>query len=131
MAEGTAPAIAGPALTSSETILHLLLTSSHPSQRLIDTMAALSIEYHLNPPPETPTPASLSPSQDIRYPISEDPAAGHKAYYEKLRAEVLQAKSTLGEQLTAWRDAVGKREDKKEAKIPQHEDEDEEEDEEE
>ena len=80
--------------------------------------SSISITYQLNPPLDTPPPQALSTSQTLHYRVSDTPAASNKAYYEKLRAEVLQAKSTLGQQLTAWRDAVGKREDNKEAKIP-------------
>ena len=91
----------------------------------------VTIIYELHPPSDTPTPPSLTASQTLQYPVSSEPITSHKAYYENLRAEVLQAKSVLGEQLTAWRDAVGKREDNKEAKIPKKNEEDEEDEDEE
>ena len=93
-------------------------------------MPAISITYELNPPSDTTTPAGLTPKTTLQYPISES-AESQKAYYANLRSAVQQAKSTLGEQLTAWRDAVGKREDKKEAAIPKKSEEDEDEEEEE
>ena len=89
----------------------------------------LTITYKLNPPSDTPAPPSLSPSQTLQYRIPEASGAGHKAYYEKLRAEVLQAKSALGEELTAWRDVVGKREENKEATVVKKSEEEEEEEE--
>ncbi|TBU37485.1 hypothetical protein BD309DRAFT_973980 [Dichomitus squalens] len=92
-------------------------------------MPTLSITYDLNPPSDTTAPAGLTPKTTLQYPVSEN-ADSQKAYYEGLRAAVLQAKSSLGEQLTAWRDVVGKREDQKEATIPKkNEDEDEEQEE--
>ena len=93
-------------------------------------MPDISITYSLNPPSDTTVPADLTPKTTLQYPVSENPES-QKAYYQDLRTAVLEAKSALGEQLTAWRDAVGKREEKKEATIPKKSEEDEEEDEEE
>ena len=93
-------------------------------------MPAISITYELNPPSDTTTPAGLTPKTTLQYPVPES-AESQKAYYANLRSAVQQAKSTLGEQLTAWRDAVGKREDKKEATIPKKSEDDEDEEEEE
>lgn len=91
---------------------------------------AISITYELNPPAETPQPDNLTSTKSHEFSIAKADAADQKEYYEGLRAAVLQAKSTLGEELTAWRDAVGKREENKEAKIPKKSEEDEDEDEE-
>ncbi|KAI0326758.1 hypothetical protein GY45DRAFT_1328519 [Cubamyces sp. BRFM 1775] len=92
----------------------------------------VSVTYELKPPSDTPSPTHLSATKTHEVAIANTDASNQKAYYEGLRAAVLQAKSILGEELTAWRDAVGRREDNKEAKIPKKSegDEDEEEDEE-
>ncbi|KAI0354724.1 hypothetical protein OH77DRAFT_1504730 [Trametes cingulata] len=91
---------------------------------------AVSITYELNPPSDTPAPEYLNTKKTHEFPVANTDASSQKAYYEGLRAAVLQAKSTLGEELTAWRDAVGRREDSKEAKIPKKSEEDEDDDEE-
>lgn len=94
------------------------------------TMPELSIVYNLNPPSDTTAPKDLSPKTTLQYPVPEN-AGGQRAYYEGLRTAILEAKGALGEQLTAWRDAVGKLEEKKEAMIPKKSEEDEDEEEEE
>ncbi len=93
-------------------------------------MPEISIAYTLNPPSDTTAPTDLAPETTLQYPVPEN-AESQKAYYEGLRTAVLEAKGALGEQLTAWRDAVGKREEKKEAAIPKKSEEGEDEDEEE
>ncbi|KAM5539932.1 hypothetical protein V8D89_006435 [Ganoderma adspersum] len=93
-------------------------------------MPEISITYNLNPPSDTTAPADLTPKTTLQCPVSENPES-QKAYYQDLRSAILEAKGSLGEQLTAWRDAVGKREEKKEATIPKKSEEDEDEDEEE
>ncbi|OJT04552.1 hypothetical protein TRAPUB_4822 [Trametes pubescens] len=89
--------------------------------------SAISVTYELNPPADTPIPGSLTSTKSHQFPLAKADAAGQKEYYEGLRAAVLQAKSTLGEELTAWRDVVGKREENKEAKIPKKSEDDEDE----
>lgn len=94
--------------------------------------SAVSVTYRLNPPPEAPVPAGLSSvkTHDFSIKGALSGSTDQKAYYEGLRAAVLQAKSIVGEELTAWRDTVGKREENKEARIPQREEDDEDEGEE-
>ncbi|KAI0640184.1 hypothetical protein C8Q77DRAFT_1044270 [Trametes polyzona] len=92
--------------------------------------SSVTVTYQLNPPSDTPVPAHLSSTQTHEFTIGNTGSVGgQKAYYAGLRAAVLQAKATLGEELTAWRDAVGRREDNKEAKIPKKSEEDEDEEE--
>ncbi|KAI0713172.1 hypothetical protein C8T65DRAFT_574119 [Cerioporus squamosus] len=89
----------------------------------------LSVTYSLNPPPETPTPAGLQSNHTLQTSLPDPTSVGQKSYYEELRKAVLQTKGELGECLTAWRDAVGKKEDNKEAEVPKKSEEDEDEDE--
>ncbi|CDO74415.1 hypothetical protein BN946_scf184867.g13 [Trametes cinnabarina] len=92
------------------------------------TMApAVTVTYNLSPPEDTPLPANMPADRYLEFPLADADASNQKAYYAALKAAVLEAKSALGEQLTAWRDAVGKLEDKKEAKIPKTSEGDEEE----
>ncbi|KAI0370001.1 hypothetical protein BV20DRAFT_966982 [Pilatotrama ljubarskyi] len=90
---------------------------------------AISITYELSPPSDTPAPENLTSKKTHEFPVTNADVGSQKAYYEGLRAAVLQAKSTLGEELTAWRDAVGRREDNKEAKIPKKSEDDDDEEE--
>ncbi|RPD64709.1 hypothetical protein L226DRAFT_528916 [Lentinus tigrinus ALCF2SS1-7] len=91
--------------------------------------STLSATYNLSPPPGTPTPAGLQTNHTLQTSLPDPSSVGQKGYYEELRKAVLQTKSQIGESLTAWRDAVGKREDNKEAKVPKKSEEDEEEEE--
>ncbi|KAH9932415.1 hypothetical protein B0H21DRAFT_813775 [Amylocystis lapponica] len=77
----------------------------------------ISVRYELHPPQDTPTP-NLPSSKTHEIPIIvavEDPQTV-KGYYEGLRQAITQTRSTLGEELTAWRDAVGNTEQPKEGK---------------
>ena len=94
-------------------------------------MPSLSVAYTLNPPSDTISPSQLPKASTLQTALPDPASTGQKAYYGELRKAVLQTKSTLGEQLTAWRDAVGKGEDNKEAKIPKKTEEDEDEEDEE
>ncbi|KAI0673894.1 hypothetical protein C8Q78DRAFT_1076848 [Trametes maxima] len=95
------------------------------------TMVSISVKYELNPPSDTPTPHKLSTTKTLQFSVAGvDEGTSQKIYYEGLRASVLQAKATLGEELTLWRDAVGRREDNKEAEIPKKSEDDVDEDEE-
>jgi hypothetical protein len=76
-------------------------------------MSSLTVSYDLRPPEGTHAPA-LDPRTTHSFAVARtEGAAG--AHYDALRAAVAQAKETLGTELTAWRDAVGKRELAKEA----------------
>ncbi len=88
----------------------------------------LTVSYELHPPSDTPA-VNINASKTHEVPIIVPSAGGYKEYYEGLRQSIAQAKDVLGEELTAWRDAVGNRELKKEPKKVQKDD-DEEEDEE-
>lgn len=89
----------------------------------------VTITYDLKVPEGTFAPA-LDNSRTLQFPVTE--SADVKVYYPGLRESIERAKNTVGEELTAWRDAVGNKEQSKETKpTKDEEDEDEEEDEEE
>lgn len=71
----------------------------------------LAVTYKIVPPPSTVAPLSLSQETTHRFPIpgleSKEDAESLKRYYTSLRASIAQARTKLGEELTAWRDAVG------------------------
>ena len=75
---------------------------------------SITISYDLQPPPNTPAP-NLTPTKSQEIPVKII-ADGQKSYYESLRGSIGEAKAILGEELTAWRDAVGKGEQIKESK---------------
>lgn len=97
---------------------------------------SITISYNLHPPTSTstskPTPTAspppstpkLTPTKSQQIPLKgtyyygegqEDPTT-FQSYYESLRRAISEAKSVLGEDLTAWRDAVGSGEKFKEGK---------------
>ncbi|EGN93710.1 hypothetical protein SERLA73DRAFT_189444 [Serpula lacrymans var. lacrymans S7.3] len=74
----------------------------------------LTITYALHPPPSVPSPRDLSPCATRSFPLSfptesqSSPAAFNaKLYYESLVSSIAEARVKIGEDLTAWRDAVG------------------------
>ncbi|KAI0931122.1 hypothetical protein AcW1_001393 [Taiwanofungus camphoratus] len=91
--------------------------------------SALNVTYKLYPPVDTPV-ANISPTKTHEFPLKTQAQTG-KEYYVALRAAIEQAKTTLGEELTVWRDAVGNREQLKEGKKSGREEGEEEEEEEE
>jgi len=83
---------------------------------------SLTISYDLHPP-NTSAP-NLTATKSHKIPV-RSAAEGQKGYYEALRGSIGEAKAILGEELTAWRDAVGNGEQSKESKKVVREDEDE------
>ncbi|KZT63945.1 hypothetical protein DAEQUDRAFT_770150 [Daedalea quercina L-15889] len=87
--------------------------------------SALTVSYTLHPPPNTPA-EDLQAQKTHTFSVSTERSG--KEYYDSLRKAVAEAKRVLGEELTAWRDAVGTREQTKESKPPKQSDEGEEDD---
>ena len=96
---------------------------------LTATHRTITISYNLRPPADTQTPKNpadsskeLTVSNSITTPVD---AAGSSAkeYYQSLHSAVEKARFDVGEELTAWRDAVGKGELGKESKISDEEEE--------
>ncbi|KAI0728404.1 hypothetical protein C8Q72DRAFT_994748 [Fomitopsis betulina] len=85
--------------------------------------SALTITYELHPTPDTP---SEGLQKERTHTFSVEGGKKGKAYYESLRKAVAEAKTVMGEELTAWRDAVGTTEQTKESKLSKKSDEDEE-----
>jgi hypothetical protein len=75
---------------------------------------SITISYDLRPPPNTPAP-NLTPTKSQEFPV-KNVTEGQRSYYESLRGSIGEAKTVLGKELTAWRDAVGKGEHSKESK---------------
>ncbi|KAF5385130.1 hypothetical protein D9615_000973 [Tricholomella constricta] len=77
--------------------------------------ATIKITYELNPPPQTVKDAdNLSTSKTQTFPVNANPADGQEKYYSALQKAIAGAKDQLGNELTVWRDAVGKAELSKE-----------------
>jgi hypothetical protein len=79
-------------------------------------MASVRISYSLNPPAGVSAPGLDSSGQHkllVSTPFSHD-ADAQAAYYTALRSTIAEARAKLGDDLTAWRDAVGKKEVEKE-----------------
>ena len=72
----------------------------------------LTVTYKIIPPSSTVPPQSLSQETTHRFPIADAPDDSKgdselKKYYASLRSSIAEARTKLGEELTAWRDAVG------------------------
>lgn len=67
---------------------------------------SISVNYQLHPPPNT-NAGNLTATRTEAFPVERSIGEGQKKYYEGLQQAIGIAKSTLGEELTAWRDAVG------------------------
>ena len=94
-------------------------------------MSAITITYKLNPPTEAEA-GSLSSSKHATFPVNASPSEGQKKYYNSLQKAIIEAKNDIGNDLTAWKEAVGKAELNKETpKTLKYDDADEEQEEEE
>ncbi|KAH0837821.1 hypothetical protein J3R83DRAFT_6029 [Lanmaoa asiatica] len=96
------------------------------------TQTTLTVSYALSPPEGTNSPPSLAPSDSHAFTVEVEKTASIGEYYGALRKSIAAAKEMVGEELTAWRDAVGNAEVGKEkaAKAARPEEEEEEEEEE-
>jgi len=82
----------------------------------------LTVTYNIVPPSSTVAPQSLLQETTHRFPIvglSEEAKGDseEKRYYVSLRSSIAEARAKLGEELTAWRDAVGNAELGKEKSV--------------
>ncbi|KAF8555099.1 hypothetical protein OG21DRAFT_943874 [Imleria badia] len=91
----------------------------------------LTVSYTLSPPESTNSPPSLATKGAHAFVVEANKTANPGEYYAALQKSIAAAREKLGEELTAWRDAIGNGEAGKEkaAKAARAEDEDEDEDE--
>lgn len=75
--------------------------------------SAITISYELKPPAGT-VAGDLSASKSQQFSVNTSPSEGQAKYYKSLQKAVEDARNQLGDELTAWRDAVGKGELSKE-----------------
>ncbi|KAH8094659.1 hypothetical protein BXZ70DRAFT_352168 [Cristinia sonorae] len=97
---------------------------------------SIKISYDLQPPEEASVGTNLSTFKSYAFPVPATNTSDLKEYYTALRESLAAAKNQVGDDLTEWRDAVGKLELSKESKPPKKgveldDDEEEEEEEEE
>ncbi|THH30636.1 hypothetical protein EUX98_g3568 [Antrodiella citrinella] len=76
----------------------------------------ITISYELHPPADTPS-TNLSASTSHQFPVSSN-QLDLGEHYETLRGSLAQAKDVVGNELTEWKDVVGKLELSKEPKPP-------------
>ncbi|KZT27518.1 hypothetical protein NEOLEDRAFT_1130487 [Neolentinus lepideus HHB14362 ss-1] len=86
---------------------------------------AITYDLHLH---EGVTTKALSANKTHEFPVSSGEG---KDYYNSLQTAVNEAKAKLGEELTAWRDIVGDKEQGKEKNVPMKNDDDDDDEEEE
>ena len=84
---------------------------------------SIKVTYNLNPPLSIPVPANLPKSNAHSYPVTisastdkTDTLKAGNAFYRGLRKSLDAARNEVGEELTTWRDLVGKAELNKELK---------------
>ncbi|KAI9569413.1 hypothetical protein HD554DRAFT_1994508, partial [Boletus coccyginus] len=70
------------------------------------TRTTLTVSYSLSPPEGTNSPPSLAPNGAHAFAVEGDETANTGEYYDVLQKSTVVAKEKLGEELTAWRDAV-------------------------
>jgi hypothetical protein len=94
-------------------------------------MTSISVHYDLRLPEGTPNPSSgIKNATTHKFPVGSAAtnAGDLRGYYDSLRDGLAKAKTQVGEELTEWRDAVGRGEAAKEKKkVVSEDDEDEEE----
>ena len=92
---------------------------------------SITVAYELNPPAQT-SAAGLERNRTLAFPVQSVRSGDGEInkYYAGLRTAIAQAKDTVGDDFTAWRDAVGNLEQSKEPQKSKKDDEDDEEEEE-
>lgn len=90
---------------------------------------SITVTYRLNPPADIQA-GNLSTTRTQSFPVTHNAGDDNAQYYGTLHKTIEQVKDQLGNELTAWRDAVGKAESTKETPKTLKYDADEEEDEE-
>ncbi|KXN85763.1 hypothetical protein AN958_10946 [Leucoagaricus sp. SymC.cos] len=91
--------------------------------------SSIKVTYDLKPPAGVKLDG-LNAHESHEFSVQSSSDEGQKAYYTALQASIAKAKERIGNELTAWRDAVGKAELTKEPKqVKSDEEEEEEEDE--
>lgn len=77
------------------------------------SVAEITITYELKPPAQTAA-EELKTSKTQSFSINSSPADSQEKYYKTLQKVVTEARNAVGDDLTAWRNAVGKAELSKE-----------------
>ncbi|KAF8899352.1 hypothetical protein BD779DRAFT_1638387 [Infundibulicybe gibba] len=75
----------------------------------------ISVTYEINPPAGS-SYGDLTRSNTLTFSLKSALDKGYDEYYAALRDAIESARGDVGNELTAWRDAVGKAELKKETK---------------
>ncbi|KAF8547556.1 hypothetical protein OG21DRAFT_1490126 [Imleria badia] len=71
------------------------------------TRTTLTVSYTLSPPQSTNLPPSLAPDGAHAFVVEADKTANLGEFYAALQKSTTAAREKLGEELTAWRHAVG------------------------
>lgn len=74
-------------------------------------MSSVKITYDLKPPAAVDV-SGLKKSKTYEFSIPASPETGLASYYTALQESIMKTKEQIGNDLTEWRDAVGKAESK-------------------
>jgi len=91
--------------------------------------SSIKITYTLNPPTTVESTAEFPKQKSHEFTVTASSNGGTAGYYAAMRSSLNKARNEVGDELTAWRDQVGKAELNKEPKKgggEEEEDEDEE-----
>lgn len=93
-------------------------SESGPNESISDfflsIMSSVKITYNLKPPVGVDI-NGLEKSKTYELSVLVSPENGPKSYYTALQESITKTKEQIGNDLTAWRDAVGKTESKNES----------------
>jgi len=78
---------------------------------------SIIVQYNLHPPASSGQVYELPLAKKHVFELGEPPEALQPEYYKMLRESMARARDEVGQELTAWRDVVGKAEQGKDAKI--------------
>jgi hypothetical protein len=91
----------------------------HPHQKsrvIVEMSSSLKITYTLNPPATIESTGELPKQKSHEFTVTPSSNGGTATYYAAMRSSLSTAQNEVGDELTAWRDRVGKAELNKEPK---------------
>ena len=83
---------------------------------MAEMFSSVKITYTLNPPITVDSTSELPKQKSHEFAVTPNSNGGTAGYYTAMRSSLNKARNEVGDELTAWRDRVGKAELNKEPK---------------
>jgi hypothetical protein len=115
-------------LLTKKLIRNLFITRQK-SRVTVEMSSSVKITYTLNPPTTVESTGELPKQKSHEFTVTPSSNGGTAGYYTAMRSSLNKARNEVGDELTAWRDRVGKAELNKEQKKGGGDEEEEEEEE--